>query len=64
MLEVFTVPESGLMKETYSTALETELMDSVGINGELGLSKSHRFWLLSVIIVMFNVYPRFWLLVL
>ena len=43
MLEVFTVPESGLMKETYSTALETELMDSVGINGELGLSKSHRF---------------------
>lgn len=43
MLEVFTEPESGLMKETYSTALETELMDSVGINGELGLSKSHRF---------------------
>ena len=37
LLEVFTVPsKDGQFKETYYTALETELMDSVGINGELG----------------------------
>lgn len=36
LLEVFTVSSTGQFKQSYISGIETELMDTVGINGELG----------------------------